>query len=116
MGWLRRFLQGRSRLHCSRFSIAVEAVTASSLGQLLVSGRLQRGDRPQVGDKIRVVRTHQSGTVEDVSILGDDSAFRAAGIRVAFAVSEQTMRSSVGLRISGITVDEVRKGDEIVSC
>ncbi len=99
-----------------RFAIVVEAVTTTPGGHTLVSGALERGDRPRKGDRVRVLRTAKSGTVEDVSVLGDDSAFRRLGIPVYFAVSEKTMRSSIGLRVSGITVDDVQTGDEIVSC
>ena len=100
----------------NRFSIAVQAVATRPGGQTLLSGKLRHGSRPQVGDMVRVVRTGATGMVEDVSVLGEDSAFRPLGVRVSFAVSDETMRTSIGLRISGIKIDKIQNGDVIVPC
>ena len=94
--------------------IVVEAVSASPYGIILVSGCLRHGNPPLSGDRIRVVRTDRVGRVEDVSVLGDDNALKKSGVTVAYSVSEETIHTSIGLRISGITPNEIRAGDEII--
>ena len=97
-------------------TIVVEAVSITPNGSTMVAGRLREGNRPQVGERIQVVRTGKTGTIEDISIHGDDSAIRGLGIRVDHSLlSEETMRTSIGLRLSDITTDDVRAEDQIVT-
>lgn len=108
------FRHSASRSRRGEMMIVVEAVSTTPDGSTVVSGRLRQGNNPLVGDTIRVLRTDRVGRVEDISVLGDDSLFKKLGIRVVYAISEETMRSSIGLRISGIAADEILTGDEIV--
>jgi hypothetical protein len=94
----------------------VESLAVMTSGSdVLVSGVLRKGIRPQKADTIHVVRTRAIGVIEDVSFLGEVPSWaKALSMNIVFAVSDETIQSSVGLRISGVAARDIQKGDEVV--
>jgi len=83
---------------------------------IMVAGTLQSGQKPQKGDRFRILRNNKEGSIEDSTSLGDAlGAAVQAGASVNVIGSGSSLNIQVSFTTSDLIIDDIQKGDIIKS-